>query len=160
MEHLNHFYLGDELCMMEWSNHASSIIWPLFHPVFLEQNPGVSFFDIYHLFWEFSKDSLKFISITRAVTADGTGNAEVTPHSMRTKATTRWGKKEKIVEHIKESLKDTLHHDSSNNISSSLLLAAAFSQLAPLLLTGTQQSMSEHSLAMLILPWGGGMMIL
>jgi len=44
----------------------------------LEQNPGVSSFDIYWPSWEFLnlKDSQKYLSITRALAASGRHSAE------------------------------------------------------------------------------------
>jgi hypothetical protein len=119
----------------------------------LDQKPGVSSLDIYQPSWEYLKDSQKFLSINQAMLASGKQTMEVTPSALTngkqkrptgTKASKRRQEEEKIVEHVKELLKETVNV-STNNHSSSALLATAFNQFAAVLSTGLQQWQERSS---------------
>jgi hypothetical protein len=111
----------------------------------LDQNLGVSSFDLNWPSWEYLKDCQKLLSIHHAMLGSRKQSAEVTPSTdlttrhkcpMGTKASKRRQEEEKVLEHVKELLKEPVN-GSTNNHSSSAFLATAFNQITVVLATVT-----------------------
>jgi hypothetical protein len=132
--------------------------------IFLQQNPSINSFDLYHPAWEYLKDSAKFQSITVALksaphAAERKGKSDVSkelsesnvaPLSAVTRAARPMGQKkskrheeeEKIAGNVVDAIRGSMQAGEGNN-SASAVLAAALGSFTTLI-SESLKSWQEH----------------